>query len=112
MTKMKKLLALVFCALIIVPMIYTPKVSAATAGWVQNGSYWEYYKADGSKAVSEWVKSGTKWYYINQYGYMLSDGDYMIPNSKGENEWYYFGKSGAMLTNYWNDCGSYWEYLH
>lgn len=94
--------------------------------WVQSGSNWYYYDANGVK-VTGWQKIGSAWYYFNSNGvmqtgwkqiggswYFFRSSGSMVSNDwqKSGSSWYYLGSSGAMVTNGWLKIGGYWYYFN
>ena len=92
-------------------------------GWVQNGSVWNYYLSNGTKATG-WQKIENLWYYFNSNGEMMKywqkiDGNwyyfcgsgYMVKHwYKVGNDWYYFNASGVMQTG-WQKINNLWYYF-
>ena len=77
----------------------------AAQGWVQSGSTWYHYKANGSLTKNAWV--GNYW--------LGADGR-MITNSWVDNNNYYVGHDGLWVKNVkktgWIQSGSSWYYYN
>ena len=77
----------------------------AAQGWVQSGSTWYHYKANGSLTKNAWV--GNYW--------LGADGR-MITNSWVDNNNYYVGHDGLWIKNVkkigWIQNGSSWYYYN
>ena len=77
----------------------------AAQGWVQSGSTWYHYKANGSLTKNAWV--GDYW--------VGSDGR-MVTNSWVDNNNYYVGHDGLWVKNVkktgWIQSGSSWHYYN
>ena len=77
----------------------------AAQGWVQNGSTWYHYKANGSLTKNAWI--GNYW--------LGADGR-MITNSWVDNNNYYVGHDGLWVKNVkktgWIQSGSSWYYYN
>ena len=77
----------------------------AAQGWVQSGSTWYHYKANGSLTKNAWV--GNYW--------LGADGR-MITNSWVDNNNYYVGHDGLWIKNVkkigWIENGSAWYYYN
>ena len=77
----------------------------AAQGWVQSGSTWYHYKANGSLTKNAWV--GNYW--------LGADGR-MITNSWVDNNNYYVGHDGLWIKNVkkigWIQSGSSWYYYN
>ena len=77
----------------------------AAQGWVQSGSTWYHYKANGSLTKNAWV--GNYW--------LGADGR-MITNSWVDNNNYYVGHDGLWIKNVkkigWIQSGSTWYYYN
>ena len=77
----------------------------AAQGWVQSGSTWYHYKANGSLTKNAWV--GNYW--------LGADGR-MITNSWVDNNNYYVGHDGLWIKNVkkigWIQNGSAWYYYN
>ena len=77
----------------------------AAQGWVQSGSTWYHYKANGSLTKNAWV--GNYW--------LGADGR-MITNSWVDNNNYYVGSNGVWVRNAkktgWVQSGSTWYYYN
>ena len=77
----------------------------AAQGWVQSGSTWYHYKANGSLTKNAWV--GNYW--------LGADGR-MVTNSWVDNNNYYVGHDGLWIKNVkkigWIQNGSAWYYYN
>ena len=77
----------------------------AAQGWVQSGSTWYHYKANGSLTKNAWV--GDYW--------VGADGR-MVTNSWVDNNNYYVGHDGLWVKNVkktgWIESGSSWYYYN
>ena len=77
----------------------------AAQGWVQNGSTWYHYKANGSLTKNAWI--GNYW--------VGADGR-MVTNSWVDNNNYYVGHDGLWVKNVkktgWIQNGSAWYYYN
>ena len=100
-----------------------PAASAfAAVGWVQNGSQYEYYNEDGTRATG-WKKLNDKWYYFypngimaigsvpvdGKYYYFLSDGTMVKGWLKIGNNYYYMRSDGSLMLG-WRYMEDGWYY--
>ena len=101
------------------------EAQAAAQGWVQSGSTWYHYKANGSLTKNAWVGNywlgadgrmiTNSWVDNNNY-YVGADGLWVKNAKKPEVKktgwvsnggvWYYYNNQGQMVKNAW--AGDYW----
>lgn len=95
------------------------------AGWVQNGSKWQYRNADGSYSKKCWQAISGGWYYFDDEAYMVtgwlsdggawyylrSDGAMAIGWTVIDGKWYYLRADGTMATG-WTAVNGTWYYLN
>lgn len=78
----------------------------AATGWVQNGSNWQYYSADGTMASNRWVISGDYWYWIGDNGVMATNK--WINN---QDKWYFVDENGASAKG-WKAINGKWYFFY
>ena len=109
---------------VIVNIIDGNEVQAAS-GWVQSGSTWYYYNAqgqmvrnawagnywlgaDGRMVVNSWVDNNN--YYVGSNGAWVKDAKKPEEKKSGwiksGSTWYYYNEQGQMVKNAW--AGNYW----
>ena len=74
-------------------------------GWLRDGDYRYYYKADGTMAWSEWLYWEDEWYFFDEYGVMLAGGIWYI-----DDYGYYFQSDGTVYTGGWLEYEGEWYY--
>ena len=71
--------------------------AASTAGetgtWVQEGTGWRFFRADGSQQHNDWLFINGKWYYFE------ADGTMKTGWVLWKELWYYLGPDGDMWVN-------------
>lgn len=71
--------------------------AASTAGetgtWVQEGTDWRFFRADGSQQYNDWLFINGKWYYFE------ADGKMRTGWLQWKEQWYFLGPDGDMWLN-------------
>ncbi len=70
MKGLKKGLAWILAAALVLGTIVSSHGAYAASGWGSDSSGWFYYKADGSYYAGQWAEIGGSWYYFLDSGYM------------------------------------------
>ena len=68
MKGLKKGLAWILAAALVLGTIVSSHGAYAASGWGSDSSGWFYYKADGSYYAGQWAEIGGSWYYFLDSG--------------------------------------------